>query len=109
MGEDPRTDGTSALTNGHAGGSVVVLAEGDPVALRRQIEATRSELGDTVAALAIKADVKAQAHDRVEQLKARARERANAAAATAKANPLPLVAAGVVVAGLVVLRIARKR
>ncbi|MDO8185008.1 DUF3618 domain-containing protein [Conexibacter sp. JD483] len=97
MGEDPRANGTSALSNGHAAADVVVLAEGDPVALRRQIEATRSDLGDTVAALAIKADVKAQAHDRVEQLKTKA-----------KSNPLPLVAAGVVAAGLVALRIARR-
>lgn len=108
MGEDPRADGASALSNGHAGGNVVVLAEGDPVALRRQIEATRNDLGDTVAALAIKADVKAQAHDRIEQLKAQTRERVTSATAKAKANPLPLAAAGAVVAGLVVLRLARR-
>ncbi len=108
MGEDPRTNGTSALSNGHAAGTNVVLAEGDPVALRRQIEATRSELGDTVAALAIKADVKAQAHDRIEQLKAQARERAADATAKAKANPIPLAAAGALLAGLVALRIARR-
>jgi hypothetical protein len=108
MGEDPRTDGTPALSNGHSADTVVVLADGDPVALRRQIEETRNDLGDTVAALAIKADVKAQAHERVEQLKASARERTNAATAKAKANPLPFVAAGVLVAGLVVLRIVRR-
>lgn len=106
MGEDPRTNGTSALSNGHGG--IVVLAEGDPAALRRQIEATRTELGDTVAALAIKADVKAQAHDRVEQLKAKARERVGEITAKAKANPIPLAAAGAVLAGLVALRAARR-
>lgn len=107
MGEDPRTNGTSALTNGHSGGSVV-LAEGDPAALRRQIEATRNDLGDTVAALAIKADVKAQAQERIAAAKTKARARADAVVGQAKANPLPFAAGGLLAAGLVALRIARR-
>ena len=39
-------------------------------ALRAEIERTRAELGDTVQALAAKADVKARAKEQVEQTKA---------------------------------------
>ena len=97
MGEDARTNGTPALT----------LAEGDPVALRAQIETTRAELGDTVAALAIKADVKAQARDRIALAKQSARTRAAAIQLRAKRNPTAFAAGGAAAAGLVVLLIAR--
>lgn len=46
----------------------------DPDALRAEIERTRSQLGQTVEALAAKADVKARAHETVEQAKLRVRE-----------------------------------
>ena len=42
----------------------------DPEQLRREIEAIRRELGETVAQLASKADVKAQARDKVQEVKA---------------------------------------
>lgn len=61
---------------GPNGAPAVTIAAGDAAALRAQIEATRAELGDTVAALAVKADVKAQARDRLEQLKRQLRDRA---------------------------------
>jgi ElaB/YqjD/DUF883 family membrane-anchored ribosome-binding protein len=41
----------------------------DPEEIREGIEQTREELGDTVEALAHKADVKAQVQDRVEERK----------------------------------------
>jgi hypothetical protein len=47
-------------------------AEGPPrdaEALARDIERTREELGETVQALAAKADVKARAHDKAAQVK----------------------------------------
>ena len=44
-----------------------------PEELRHEIEQTREELGDTVEALAYKADVKAQAKDRVSSAKEAAR------------------------------------
>jgi hypothetical protein len=46
-------------------------AEGprEPEHIRRDIESTRGELGDTVAALAEKADVKAQAQTKVADVK----------------------------------------
>jgi len=47
----------------------------DPRELRREIEHTREELGDTVAALAEKADVKAQARHKVEDVKSRVSSR----------------------------------
>ncbi|MDW5594887.1 DUF3618 domain-containing protein [Conexibacter stalactiti] len=98
MGEVARTNGTSALT----------LAEGDPVALRAQIEQTRNELGDTVAALAIKADVKAQARERLDHTKAQALERLDVAKRQANEHRTPLIAAGAALVGLIALRIAKR-
>jgi hypothetical protein len=53
-------------------------------ALRQEIAQTRAELGETVEALAARADVKARAHEMVDETKARARE----AVAEAKAKAL---------------------
>jgi hypothetical protein len=47
----------------------------DPEALKEDIRQTRDNLGDTVEALAQKADVKAQAKQRVDQGKAQAKQR----------------------------------
>src|SRR5689334_7847011 len=58
MGEDPSTKGAE------------VTADNDPAEIREQIEATREELGETVAALAMKADVKSQAKQRIDAVKA---------------------------------------
>jgi ElaB/YqjD/DUF883 family membrane-anchored ribosome-binding protein len=46
-----------------------------PEEIRSEIEETREDLADTAAALAYKADVKARAHDRVEEVKADLRVR----------------------------------
>jgi uncharacterized protein DUF3618 len=70
----------------------------DPDQIQREIEQTRSELGDTVEALAAKADVKAQAHRRIENTKAWVRS-----------HPAPLAAAGVGLAALVAWRITKRR
>jgi ElaB/YqjD/DUF883 family membrane-anchored ribosome-binding protein len=97
--------------------------EKSPEELRRDIERTREELGDTVEALAEKTDVKAQAKQRIDSFKETARQkqqeiRAKATAATpesanagaqqvvgaAKQNPLPAAAVGAFVAGFVVGR-----
>ena len=68
-----------------------------PDEIRKDIEHTREELADTAAALADKADVKARAHEKVEETKAKV-----------KANPRPgiLAAAGAggVVAAWLLLR-----
>ena len=59
MGED----------QGTAGAPVTVGETKDPDQIRDEIEATRRELGDTVEALAYKADVKARVHDRIDATK----------------------------------------
>ncbi|MEU6843422.1 DUF3618 domain-containing protein [Streptomyces sp. NPDC046716] len=50
----------------------------EPEELREQVERTRAELGDTVEALAAKADVKARAKDRAAQVKEQATATADA-------------------------------
>ena len=70
-----------------------------PEEIRREIERTRRELGDTVEALSHKADVKEQAR----QKKAEMQERV-------KSNPTPLlVVVGGAVALLVLVRVLRSR
>lgn len=122
MDQAARTDGAPPLT----------LAEGDAAALRAQIEATRAELGDTVAALAVKADVKQQARHRVDHLKQQLTQRRDAlthrsgttapgsdaltsvtparksAATRAQEHPLPLIAAGAVAAGFAIGRLTAR-
>jgi len=100
MGEDPRAAGTA------------VTESSDPDEIRQEIEATREELGETVAALAAKADVKTQAKQKIEDTKAtiggkkdqllgKAKEASpdGASAATqvsvkARQNPVPVAAVG---------------
>lgn len=60
--------------------------------LRREIEHTREELGDTVAALVEKADVKAHVKERVSEI-----------------DPRPFAATGVLLTGLVVWRALASR
>jgi hypothetical protein len=86
MGQDPSTASTS-----------IAAENKDPEQIREEIEETRRELGDTVEALAAKADVKAHVQDRIERTRA-----------SARANPAPLVVAGVCLAALVVWRLARR-
>ena len=62
MGEDPRQDGEAVETDPRT-----------PEQIEADIERTRSDLGDTVAAVAEKADVKAQAKQKVDEAKARLR------------------------------------
>ena len=86
----------------------------DPEMLRAQIDETRAELGDTVEALAGKADVKGQIKETVEDKKEQVRERQDQASAEikkmgerAKDNPAPFAAAGAV--ALLVLVLLRRR
>ena len=101
MGEDPGAAGTK------------VTESSNPEEIRQEIEATREELGDTVAALAAKADVKAQAKQKIEDTKAavtgkkdelvgKAKEASPETASStatsvvqkARQNPVPTAAAG---------------
>jgi hypothetical protein len=123
MGQDPSA--------GRTAGSVVSSAApppDDPAQLRADIERTRLELGDTVAALAEKTDVKARAKDKVAEVRhnvsekrtelmGRARETspdgAGSAAvqvrAKAQANPLPTAAIAALVGGFLLGRITKRR
>ena len=69
MGEDPRQVGEAVETEPRS-----------PEQIEADIERTRREMGDTVAAVAEKADVKTRARLKVDEAKARLKERAQAAA-----------------------------
>ncbi len=78
----------------------------DAEEIREDIEQTREELGDTVAAVAEKTDVKQQAQVKVEELKGQAEEGVQQAQRFAKENPLAF--AGVFLAGLVFGRLTSR-
>jgi hypothetical protein len=98
-----------------------------PEEIRADIAETRAEVGDTVEALAAKSDVKAQARQRIDEIKGNVRAKAEQAkakaqrstpssaqeggqqvVATVRRHPAPLVLGGaVVVAFLVGRRTAR--
>jgi len=69
----------------------------DPERIRAEIEATRQELGDTVEALAAKADVKAHARERIDRTKA-----------ALPSPPIVIGAVAVVVVGFVAWRLIRR-
>jgi ElaB/YqjD/DUF883 family membrane-anchored ribosome-binding protein len=99
----------------------------DPAQLRADIERTRQDLGDTVAALAEKTDVKARAKEKVAEVRHtvsekraeimdRARESSpdgtNSAAVQvrdkAQANPVPTAAIAAFVGGFLMGRITKR-
>ena len=73
--------------------------------LRAEIKQTRADLGETVQALAAKADVKARALDQVEHARKRARE----TVAAAPAMPIALVLVGLAAAVGVILVVRGRR
>lgn len=75
-----------------------------PAEIRHEIEDTREELGETVAAVAEKTDVRKQAQAKKDELKELATEKASEAKAKAQENPVPMAIAGAFVAGLVLGR-----
>ncbi|TMK40672.1 MAG: DUF3618 domain-containing protein [Actinobacteria bacterium] len=111
MGQDPGADSTT------------VTEPRGPEEIRQDIQSTRHELGDTVAALAYKADVKARTREKVsgakqsvahkkDEVVGKAKQASPDAAAGAAAqasekarrNPLALAAAGAFLAGVLVGR-----
>ena len=100
----------------------------EPDEIRAEIEETRRELGETVAALSAKTDVKAQAQHRIEEVKATANERkeeilgrarqlspdsarqaATAGQSKARENPIPTAAIGGFLGGFLFGRISKRR
>jgi ElaB/YqjD/DUF883 family membrane-anchored ribosome-binding protein len=125
MGQDPST-GSAAVT-GAADQPAPAEGAREPEEIQREIEQTREDLGDTVAALAQKTDVKAQAKQKLDQTRAsvsetkdrlfgKAKEASPDNAATAAAqvsqkareNPLPLAAVGLLAAGFLIGRATRR-
>ena len=100
-------------------GSQAVERDGqrDPEAIREDIERTRRDVGETAAALAEKADVKAQAKAKVGEVKGRvsgatpdsAGQAASTVAAKARSNRTPLIVAGVGAGAFLVGRASARR
>lgn len=82
--------------------------------LEQEIERTREHLGETIDGLAGKADMKARARARAAEVKARAQDRAADVSGRVRQSQVlqrrwPLaVAAGVVIAGSVIIRRRRR-
>ncbi|MCI0686690.1 MAG: DUF3618 domain-containing protein [Sporichthyaceae bacterium] len=77
----------------------------DPLELQREIHATRAELGDTVAELAAKADVKARAREGVTAVADRAKDTAKQVNESVRRRPAPLAVGAV--AALLAIGVAR--
>jgi hypothetical protein len=126
MGEDPGAVSTRALDEN--GNPTQQQTPEDPAVLRADIERTRQDLGDTVAALAEKTDVKARAKEKVSEVRANVTEKktelmgkardsspdgANSAAvqvrSKAQDNPVPTAALAAFIGGVLFGRITKKR
>ncbi len=105
--QDPTKVGTSTSTGN---GAVEEHEPSEREALLEEIEETREELGATVEALAHKADVKAQVHEKVEegkeQLHVKQRELQHTLREALQGPAVP--AAVAVVVGLMLLRSWRR-
>jgi len=75
-----------------------------PEEIRAEIERARRDLGDTAAALAHKADVKARAQEKVAGVKESISQVPSAN--TVKNHPLPIAAIGAFAAGFVLGRLS---
>ncbi|MCX2970187.1 MULTISPECIES: DUF3618 domain-containing protein [Streptomyces] len=80
----------------------------DPRRLREQVEQARAQLGDTVAELAAKADVKAMAHRKTAETREQAHYAAAVAAERGRENRGPLLAAGAVAAAVAVWLLGKR-
>jgi ElaB/YqjD/DUF883 family membrane-anchored ribosome-binding protein len=127
MGEDQGAVSTRALDESGTASQSQQPPE-DPAQLRDDIERTRQDLGDTVAALAEKTDVKTRAKEKVSEVKNNVNEKrtelmgkardsspdgANSAAvqvrAKAQENPIPTAALAAFVGGFLFGRISKRR
>jgi Protein of unknown function (DUF3618) len=81
----------------------------EPDQIREEIEDTRGELGDTVAALAAKSDVRAQARKKLEEASETAKRKLSEVPETIQRNPGAVAAAGGAVAVVMLVRRRRRR
>lgn len=114
----------SAAEQGKSPTAVNRKGPDDPEEIREDIVQTRDELGETVAALAEKTDVKQQAQAKAEELKGQATAKAREfgdkakemapdsagegmqqAQRIAQENPMPMALAGAFLAGLLIGRL----
>jgi Protein of unknown function (DUF3618) len=79
----------------------------EPAEIRRDIESTRVEMGDTVEALAEKADVKAQAQRKAADVQEKVVGARQSVVQKARENPIPVAVAGALAAALILRRIAK--
>jgi MYXO-CTERM domain-containing protein len=77
-----------------------------PDEIRAEIEHTREELAGTAAALAQRADVKARAHEKVEETKAKVSHKVEEAKA---ASPPRVALVAAVAAGVLIALVALRR
>ena len=77
--------------------------------IREEIEDTREELGDTVAALAEKSDIRAQARKKLEEVSVTVKRKFSELPETIQHNPGPAAAAGGAVVLVMVVRRIRRR
>jgi len=92
------------------------MSEKSPEEIREEIADTREELGDTVAAVAAKTDVKGQAQAKVKELGDKAKDAAPESPAEgvqqvrtlAERNPKPFAIAGAAAAALILWRLLRR-
>ena len=73
-----------------------------PEQLRSEIAQTRSDLGDTAAALGAKTDVKGRAKERAQEIKENVAAKTPPSPETLKRNPVPTAAIGALLAGFVI-------
>ena len=105
MDQDQRAEGTTVSAAAAGPDEAQAQETRSPEEIRADIEQTREEVGDTVEALTAKTDVKAQARERIEEIKGTVRAKV---VDKVRANPAPVaLGAAVVVAFLIGRRTAR--
>jgi chromosome segregation ATPase len=123
MDQDPRTAGPQVGAR-----EAPEDQQRTPEEIRADIAQTREEVGDTVEALAAKTDVKAQAQNKIDEIKSNVRAKTDELGAKAKdstpggaqqggrqvvelarANPAPVAIAGAVLFGFFLSRLTDRR
>jgi len=98
-------------------GTPVATDQKSPEEIRRDIEATRHDLGDTAAALAAKTDVKARAKEKVDDIRQNFGSSSTGdagpspvtqAKAKARQNPIPTAAIAAFVGGFLFGRVTSR-